>query len=168
MKAGVLKAFVMIALTTGCAQAAEVANNPSAESSDDAALHQLWDSYQQAIARKDAKALLGLYVNGDAPVVGGFAPRSYAVVTAANKQPVPRTLSITAKEDVVGEVKLPPDRTENLAVHSDGEVGSVSFDYFAKIGHGRIIWSVVRTNDGWKIASALYSINLPAADKKST
>ena len=128
------------------------------------ALRALWNGYQYAVASKDASALLGMYVSADAPVRGGFAPKSYALVTAANKQPVPRTLLTTAREDVAGEVKLPPDRIENLDIHSDGEVGSVAFDYRAKVGHGRIIWTTVLTNSGWKIASVVYSINLPAAE----
>ena len=132
------------------------------------ALRALWNGYQHAVANKDAAALLSMYVSADAPVRGGFAPRSYALVTAANKQPVPRTLLTTAREDVVGEVKLPPDQIENLDIHSDGEVGSVSFDYRAKVGHGRIIWTTVLTNSGWKIASVVYSINLPAADGART
>lgn len=129
------------------------------------ALHALWSSYQQAVAHKDAQALLEMYVSPDVPVMGAFAPPSYAVVTAANKQPVPRTLLVTAKQDVVGEVKLPPDQTGHLEIHSDDEVGSIAFDYRAKVGHGHIVWSVVQTNTGWKIASVVYSINVPAADR---
>lgn len=136
----------------------------SHEDQDVTALRALWNGYQHAVANKDAAALLAMYVSADAPVRGGFAPRSYALVTAANKQPVPRTLLTTAREDVAGEVKLPPDQIENLDIHSDGEVGSVSFDYRAKVGHGRIIWTTVLTNHGWKIASVVYSINVAAAD----
>jgi hypothetical protein len=150
-----------------CAIAA-TATPPSTDGTGVAALHQLFSRYQQAVADKDAKTLAGLYLSDDVPVVGAFAPRSYAVVTAANKQPVPRTLPSTAKEDVAGEVKLPPDQTSHLDIHADDEVGSVSFDYASKMGRGRIIWTTVHTSDGWKIASVLYSINVPAADPKTT
>ncbi|MBE1159874.1 hypothetical protein [Dyella acidiphila] len=135
---------------------------------DTSALHALWAGYEHAVASKDAAALLTMYVDADVPVVGAIAPRSYAVISAANKQAVPRTMRMTAKDDVTGEVKLPPDQIENLSIHTDGEVGTVSFDYKAKIGHGRIIWSTVHTNDGWKIAAVVYSINVPAADKPHT
>jgi hypothetical protein len=151
---------------SACAIAAAPVN-PRDESTDVAALHQLFSRYQQAVADKNAKALLAFYVSGDVPVTGAFAPRSYAVVTAANKQPVPRTMPLTAKDDVVGEAKLPPDQTSNLIIHTDGEVGAVSFDYASKFGHGRIVWSTVLTNDGWKIAAMTYSINVPAADATS-
>ncbi|MBD8871822.1 hypothetical protein [Rhodanobacter sp. DHB23] len=163
-KAAVVAASLLLAMQAFGVDAASA----SGADPDVAALHALWNAYEHAVATKDSPALLRLYVSADAPVRGGFAPSSYALVTAANKQPVPRTLLITAKEDVVGEVKLPPDRIENLDIHSDGEVGSVSFDYRAKVGHGRIVWTTVLTNDGWKIASVVYSINLPAADRAGT
>lgn len=138
---------------------------PKPEDRDVAALRMLWNNYQQAVATKDAPALLAMYASGDVPLIGGIAQKSYAVISAANKQPVPRTISSTAKENVTYEVRMPPDQTENLDIHSDGEVGSVSWDYKAKVGHGRIIWTTIYTNDGWKIASVVYSINVPAADK---
>jgi hypothetical protein len=62
---------------------------------------------------------------------------------------------------------LPPDVTSHLQIQTDGEVGTLSWDYTAAMGHGQITWTVVRTNDGWKIASIIYSINVPAADKSA-
>lgn len=160
-------ALVAGTLVVPCAVGA-TPSGPQPGDRDVLALRALWNGYQQAVARKDTTALLGMYASGDVPVIGGIAPKSYAVITAANKQPVPRTVSSTAKEDVTGEVRLPPDQTENLDIHSDGEVGSVSWDYKSAIGHGRIIWATVHTNDGWKISSVVYSINVPAADKAGT
>jgi hypothetical protein len=130
-------------------------------------LHQLFDHYQHALATKNSKELLGYFLNETVPFVGAFAPASYELISSANKQQVPRTLTSNAKEDANSEVKLPPDQIKNLSIQTDGEVGNVSWDYYAKIGHGRIIWSAVLTNDGWKIASVTYSINMPAAAKKS-
>lgn len=169
MKKFACRAFVLVAgvLAVPCAMAA-APTAPKPEDRDVAALRTLWNNYQRAVATKDAPALLAMYANGDVPVIGGISQKSYAVISAANKQPVPRTVSSTAKEDVASEVRMPPDQTENLDIHSDGEVGSVSWDYNAKIGHGRTIWTTVYTNDGWKISSVVYSINVPAADNAAT
>jgi hypothetical protein len=130
-------------------------------------LHQLFDHYQHAVAAKNSKELLGCFLNETVPFVGAFAPASYELISSANKQQVPRTFSSNAKEDADSEIKLPPDQIENLSIQTDGEVGTVSWDYYAKIGHGRIIWSTVLTNDGWKIASVTYSINVSAAAKNA-
>ncbi len=130
-------------------------------------LRDFWNQYQEAVKQKDSNKLLTFYLNGTIPVIGGIAPASYAVISAANKQPIPRVLVSTGKDNATGEVRLPPDATENLQIQTDGEVGTLSWDYTATVGHGRITWAVVRTNDGWKIASIVFSLNVPAADKKS-
>jgi hypothetical protein len=128
-------------------------------------LRNFWNQYQEAVKQKDTKKLLGSYLSDSIPVIGGIAFKSYAVISAANKQPIPRFLPSTGKDNATGEVKLPPDVTSNLQIQTDGEVGTVSWDYAAAMGHGQITWTVVRTNDGWKITSIVYSINVPAADK---
>ena len=128
-------------------------------------LRDFWNQYQQAVKQKDTDKLLGSYLSDSIPVTGGIAPKSYALISAANKQPVPRFKQSTGKDNATGEAKLPPDVTSNLQIQTDGEVGTVSWDYAAAMGHGQITWTVVRTNDGWKITSIVYSINVPAADK---
>jgi hypothetical protein len=130
-------------------------------------LRDFWNQYQEAVKQKDTKKLLRSYLNDSISVIGGIAPKSYAVISAANKQPIPRFLPLKAKDNAAGEAKLPPDVTSHLQIQTDGEVGTLSWDYTAAMGHGQITWTVVRTNDGWKIASIIYSINVPAADKSA-
>lgn len=132
---------------------------------DVAALRSLVVDYQANVKKRDGKALLAMYVSDNAPVIGAFAEKSFAVVSAANKVAVPRTMPTTAKESVASEVKRPPDRITALVINTDGAVGTVSYDYAMPEGHGRIAWTVLRANDGWKIASVVYSINVVAADK---
>lgn len=159
-------AFVVAAVLSAWAEPSAVHAQSVEKSATE--LHQLFDHYQHAVATKNSKELLGYFLNETVPFVGAFSPPSYELISSANKQKVPRTFSSNAKEDSASEIKLPPDQIKNLSIQTDGEVGIVSWDYYAKIGHGRIIWSTVLTNDGWKIASVTYSINVPAAAKKAT
>jgi hypothetical protein len=161
----IFAAFAVAAVFSASAEPSAV-HIPSVEKSV-IELHQLFDHYQHAVAAKNSKELLGYFLSETVPFLGAFAPASYDLISSANKQQVPRTLSSNAKEDADSEIKLPPDQIENLSIQTDGEVGTVSWDYYAKIGHGRIIWSTVLTNDGWRIASVTYSINMPAAAKKT-
>lgn len=128
-------------------------------------LRDFWNQYQQAVKQKDTKKLLASYLSDSIPVTGGIAPKSYALISAANKQPVPRFQQSTGKDNATGEAKLPPDATSNLQIQTDGEVGTVTWDYAAAMGHGQITWTVMHTNEGWKITSIVYSINVAAADK---
>ena len=163
-----LALFVLLA-AAGNAFGSQPPSTPSPSSHESqnsvSELRDFWSQYQQAVKKKDANKLLESYLSETIPVIGGIASKSYAVISAANKQAIPRLLVSTGKENAAGEVKLPPDVTTNLQIQTDGEVGTLSWDYSAPVGHGRIAWTVVRTNDGWKIASIVYSLNVPAADK---
>lgn len=51
----------------------------------------------------------------------------------------------------------------NLRIDTDGEIAPVSFDYTflangKKTNWGREMWQLVRTEDGWKIFSVVYTI----------
>lgn len=163
-----LALFVLLA-AAGNAFGSQPPSTPSPSSHESqnsvSELRDFWSQYQQAVKKKDANKLLESYLSETIPVIGGIASKSYAVISAANKQAIPRLLVSTGKENAAGEVKLPSDVTTNLQIQTDGEVGTLSWDYSAPVGHGRIAWTVVRTNDGWKIASIVYSLNVPAADK---
>ncbi|AND69236.1 hypothetical protein ATSB10_17820 [Dyella thiooxydans] len=74
-------------------------------------------------------------MSADAPVM--FRPAPDALATFALKQPVPRTILVTAKQDIVDEVKLPPDQIGNLDIHSDGEVGSIDLPAADRAGAPR-------------------------------
>lgn len=166
MKKLVLLVLLVAAESSFGSQPPSTPSPGSHESQDSVSeLHDFWSQYQQAVKKKDTNKLLESYLSETIPVIGGIAPKSYAVISAANKQAIPRFLVSTGKENTAGEVKLPPDVTTNLQIQTDGEVGTLSWDYSASVGHGRIAWTVVRTNDGWKIASIVYSLNVPAADK---
>ena len=58
------------------------------------------------------------------------------------------------------------EKFSDIRVDTDGEVASVSFDYVYISGQtatnsGREKWLLVRTEQGWKIASVVYTIRLP-------
>ena len=130
-----------------------------------AGIRELITSYQLGVRAKDAKKLVSFYLSDAVPVTGAFSAKSYQLIKAANKSPVPRFMPMNAKESVLGEVKQDPDKITGLAINTDGAVGTVSYDYSMAQGHGRILWSVLRSNEGWKIVAVVYSINVAAADK---
>ncbi len=55
-----------------------------------------------------------------------------------------------------------------MKIDTDGDLASVLFDYaFLSNGketnHGKEAWHLLRTQDGWKIASVVWSVNLKPA-----
>lgn len=64
------------------------------------------------------------------------------------------------------------ERFSDVKIDTDGEIASISFDYVYLTGgrpsnRGREMWLLVRTEQGWKITSVLYSVRLPEADGPS-
>ena len=60
------------------------------------------------------------------------------------------------------------ERFSNVQIDTDGEVASISFDYVyladgRETNNGREKWLLVRTEQGWKITSVVYTIRLPEA-----
>jgi hypothetical protein len=60
---------------------------------------------------------------------------------------------------------------DNVEIDTDGDLASVVFDYaFLSNGketnHGKEAWHLLRTADGWKIASVVWSVNLRPAQAK--
>jgi len=132
------------------------------------AIQDLVSRYQIGVKQKDEKTLMSFYLNDSVPVISSLAPKTYAVIVAANpQQSIPRYQMSTAKVSVPQEVKGGLDTISNLVIRTDGAVGSASWNYVLAGGNGRgtIEYSVIRANDGWKIAGVLFSINVPAADK---
>lgn len=55
---------------------------------------------------------------------------------------------------------------DDIRIDTDGDIASVVFDYTflsdGKAGnHGKEAWHLVRTDDGWKIVSVIWSMNWP-------
>lgn len=67
--------------------------------------------------------------------------------------------------DYVGSAKESiEERFHNVRIETDGSVASVYFDFEfvadGKVGNkGAETWQLIRTDEGWKIASMLYSSN---------
>lgn len=72
---------------------------------------------------------------------------------------------------IVADKKSSEETFDNVKIDSDGDIASVLFDYaFLSDGretnHGKEAWHLLRTADGWKIASVIWSVNLKPAPTK--
>jgi len=72
---------------------------------------------------------------------------------------------------IVADKKSSEETFDNVKIDTDGDLASVLFDYaFLSNGnetnHGKEAWHLLRTPDGWKIASVIWSVNLNPAPAK--
>ena len=87
------------------------------------------------------------------------APTASKLTVDTTKTPYSFIAGIVADKDSSEET------FDNVKIDTDGDIASVHFDYaFLRNGketnHGQEAWHLLRTPDGWKIASVIWSINL--------
>ncbi|WP_168191556.1 nuclear transport factor 2 family protein [Thermomonas aquatica] len=69
-------------------------------------------------------------------------------------------------DNIVSEQERSEETFDDIRIDTDGEVAAVSFDYrFLSDGketnRGQESWSLVRTDEGWKIVSVVWSMHWP-------
>lgn len=67
-------------------------------------------------------------------------------------------------DDIVADKERQEEKFRNVKIDTDGDIASVYFDYSYHAGeketnHGKEAWHLVRTDEGWKIVSVIWSVN---------
>lgn len=173
-----LKKLVLVALlslSAGLQPALGAQNNPR----DVAAVREVVEAFRLSIINKDKATFLGLFysdnpervtwqmVDDDARVarIKEFAPEARRVVWWPESNYVTMIEStVEAGSEQIEEV------FRDVIVDTDGEIASVNFDYTmlldGKEQHwGREMWHLVRTDDGWKIISVIWSQRDPLSSQ---
>ncbi|UGQ48245.1 nuclear transport factor 2 family protein [Massilia endophytica] len=122
--------------------------------------------FQRNIIEKDAAALGALFLEKDNSWLTVLSDESYETMKAKHGSNMPRVRSSNYASFVkfVGESKRPvEEKFYNVQIHTNGYVATVYFDFdFLDSGNvvnkGAESWHLVRTNEGWKISSMVYSI----------
>jgi ketosteroid isomerase-like protein len=128
-------------------------------------IEQLVGHFQQYVIAKDGKALSALFLPADNSWLTVLSEETYAEVL--KKRPdARRTRASTYQQfaDYVSASKEPiEEKFSNVQIATNGSIASVYFD-FDFIDNGRVAnrgsesWHLVRTEDGWKISSMIYSV----------
>ncbi|MGB9989463.1 hypothetical protein [Pseudoduganella rhizocola] len=144
-------------LHLGCAAAAQA--EPVRE------IEQLVQQFQRNIIDKDAAALGALFLPENNSWLTVLDDQEFAAAKAKHAD-MPRVRPSSYKGFVkfIGESKLPvEEKFYNVRIHTNGYIGTVYFDFdFLEDGkvtnRGAESWHVVRTEQGWKISSMVFSI----------
>lgn len=131
------------------------------------------EAFRTAIINRDQPAFERLFlhehitwqsVTGDAALarIQQKAPAAQKLKIDANRTPYSFIAGIVASKNSSEET------FDNAKIDTDGDLASVVFDYaFLSNGketnHGKEAWHLLRTPDGWKIASVVWSVNLQPA-----
>jgi len=138
------------------------------------ALHQVVESFRTAILRKDKAAFMDLFFSDKPEVITWQAvvdDPSLERIRATRPQAIkarhrPDNNFVAFIDGIVASQDLEEETFHDIRIDTDGEIASVAFDYVflsnrKPSNSGREMWLLVRTEQGWKITSVVYTIRLP-------
>jgi hypothetical protein len=138
---------------------------------DIAAIGRVVESFRTSIIRKDKPTYMGLFFSDKPGDIGWqFVSEDTRLAHIRQGKPdaikarnIPANHFISLIDAVVATPEPREETISNVRIDTDGEIASVSFDYrFLANGKptnwGREMWQLVRTEQGWKIFSVVYTI----------
>jgi hypothetical protein len=142
---------------------------------DTQAIRQVVETFRLALLNKDKPRYMGLFFSSQAEGVGWQAVVDDAKLALIRKdrpqaikaRPIPANNFIALIDAVVASPVVEEERITKLRITTDGEIASAWFNY-AYLSGGQVSnwgqehWQLVRTEQGWKIFSVVYTIRDPA------
>jgi hypothetical protein len=138
---------------------------------DKVAIEQVVKTFAQAIVEKNKPLYMNLFFSDRADEIGWqFVSEDSRLVHIRKTKPdaikarrIPSNNFISLIDATVAAKEPTEEKFSNVQIDTDGEIASVSFDYeFYEAGKrtnwGKEMWQLVRTENGWKIFSVIYTI----------
>lgn len=140
----------------------------------EAEIRQVIENFRLAIIKKDKPLLLSLFSEG---VIGWQSVLDNKSLERVRTKDTKAAKVDTKDSHIAFEdfISSDPKRTEetfaNIKISTDGEAASVGFDYVflydnRENNRGKEFWLLVRSENGWKITSVVWSQTLPPAELK--
>ena len=160
---------------------AALAVSPAAFAADNApadveAIERVVEQFRLVILHKDKARFMPLFFSDEPGRVtwqfsnddARMARIRQAKPDARKARHLPEVNHVAFIDGIVASPNASEEVFSNVAIDTDGEIASVAFDYeFLSDGRqtnwGREMWQLVRTEDGWKIISVVWTIHDPAA-----
>ncbi|OSZ62686.1 hypothetical protein CAP40_19695 [Sphingomonas sp. IBVSS2] len=164
--------MIRIALASALLTAAPGAQVIYSRTEAERDVHAVMETFRTAIIRRDKAAFLALFHDGpviwqgvDSDALAAKSKRRPGMDTKVAFDPGKTPASFI--DDIANEKRSSEERYENVAIDTDGDVASVTFDFVYLLGDrsinaGKEAWHLVRTERGWKIVSVIYSNRDPA------
>jgi ketosteroid isomerase-like protein len=144
---------------------------PRANAEDTAAIRQVVESFRTSLIHKDKATYMRLFFSDKPENIGWqFVSEDTRLEHIRKTKPdaikarhIPGNNFISLIDAVVATPEPREETFSDVRIDTDGEIASVAFDYTflangRKTNWGREMWQLVRTEDGWKIFSVIYTI----------
>jgi ketosteroid isomerase-like protein len=138
---------------------------------DRAAIEQVVKSFAKAILNRDKNLYMSLFFSDKADQIGWqYVSEDTRLAHIRKTKPdaikarrIPGNNFISLIDSAVAAKEPHEEKFSNIKIDTDGEIASVSFDYEfyegkSRTNWGKELWQLVRTENGWKIFSVVYTI----------
>ena len=159
----------MLAVMLSLASLSALARAPA--DPDEAGIRRVIESFRTAIIERDKPRFLALFLEGGVSWQSTLSDEALARLREKNPKAVklrvdPNRNPTSFIDGIVADKDSSEETFDNIRIDSDGDVAAVTFDYrFLSNGKetnsGKEAWQLIRTADGWRIVSVIWSVNLP-------
>ena len=134
--------------------------------SDRAQLEQVVETFRLSLINKDKASFMKLLFSETIPWIGVVKDRSMTMIEdeggKVNKI-TPGASPVKFIDSIVSDKVAVEEKFDNVRIDSDGDIAQVYFDYSFNRGDyrsnwGQEAWQLVRTTQGWKINSVIWSM----------
>ncbi|KRB11451.1 hypothetical protein [Lysobacter sp. Root690] len=134
----------------------------------EAGIRSVIEAFRVSIVEKDKPRFVALFV--PAPVTWQSVDSDEMVERIRKQHPRaaktrfnPDSTYLSFIDSIVNDPKRIEETFDRIRIDSDGDIASVAFDYrFVVAGveshHGQESWQLLRTDQGWRIASVIWSM----------
>jgi hypothetical protein len=172
----IARCLPLLLLASLALPAAAAENATQAPATDHPEIRAVIESFRTSIIQRDKPRFLALFLQPEMQWQSVVGDASLAQIKAKHPEAVKARIkpdnNPTAFIDGIVKSKSTSEETfDNIRIDADADVATVNFDYkFLSDGRetnrGQESWLLVRNEDGWKITTLAYSINIPAAAGK--
>lgn len=141
------------------------------------AIERVVESFRTSVIQKDKRTYMSLFFSEKPEDIGWqFVSEDSRLEHIRKAKPdaikarqIPANNFVSLIDAAVATAEPREETFSNVKIETDGEIASVSFDYTfladgTRTNWGKEMWQLVRTEQGWKIFSVVYTIR----DKWST
>ena len=155
-----------------CLFAAPAFSQSTATTTSKTEIRKVVEEFRTSLIAKDKVRFLKLFLGESIPWVGVMDDASLKKIRAkhpdtprADPLHGPRLGPVPFIEGLAAEKESVEEKFSNIRIDTDGLVASVSFNYSfhmdkVKCNWGQEAWQLVKTDQGWKINSVIYSVTL--------
>lgn len=151
------------------AQAAAPAPAPASKDAAKQQIEAVIESFRTAIIDKDKARFTGVILHENITWQSVVGEGNYQRFREDHPDGVKAKIDLkrtpmTFIDGIVNSPNRSEEQFRDIRIETDGDVASVFFDYSflsddRETNHGKEAWLLVRTEQGWKIASVIWSVN---------